>query len=240
MIYIDELIILNFIIDYILLYSLSELLKINTRRYKLFLSSLIGELSLITLLLKINNYLSFVLNIIVSLIMISIAFGYNDIKTLIKNTIYFYIINFFIGGTLFYFKNENLIKYKYVLLLIPFFMKIYKYFAYNLKNIFSLKHKVTIYLNNGKVLYLNGYMDTANTLIEPYQNKKVIIINKKVNENFFYVPYKTIDNTSLIKCFNPKRVYIDGLGERNDICIGIINQKFIGYNCLLNYKLMEE
>ena len=83
-------------------------------------------------------------------------------------------------------------------------------------------------------------MDTGNTLIEPFNNKKVIIIHKKIKENYFYVPYKTIDNDSLIKCFNPKKVYIDGIGERNDICIGVINKRFIGYNCLLNYRLMEE
>ena len=240
MIYLDEFILLNFIIDYILLNCLKDLLKINTRKYRLFLSSLIGEITILSLFFKLNNHLIFIINIIICMFMIVVAFGYTDIKTLIKNTIYFYILNFFIGGCLFYFKNEKLIKYRYLILLVAIIMKIYKYFAYNLKNIVSLKHKVTVYLNNGKVLYLNGYMDTANTLIEPYGNKKVIIINKNIKEDFFYVPYRTIDNSSLIKCFNPKRVYIDGIGERNDVCIGIINQKFIGYNCLLNYKLMEE
>ena len=228
MIYLDEFILLNFIIDYILLNCLKDLLKINTRKYRLFLSSLIGEITILSLFFKLNNHLIFIINIIICMFMIVVAFGYTDIKTLIKNTIYFYILNFFIGGCLFYFKNEKLIKYRYLILLVPIIMKIYKYFAYNLKNIVSLKHKVTVYLNNGKVLYLNGYMDTANTLIEPYGNKKVIIIDKNIKEDLFYVPYRT------------KRVYIDGIGERNDVCIGIINQKFIGYNCLLNYKLMEE
>ena len=37
-------------------------------------------------------------------------------------------------------------------------------------------------------------MDSGNTLIEPYGNRKVIIINKKINENYYLVPYKTIDN----------------------------------------------
>ena len=83
-------------------------------------------------------------------------------------------------------------------------------------------------------------MDTGNTLKEPYSNKNVIIINKNINENFFLVPFKTIDNSSLIKCFKPKKVYIDGLGERKDIVVGISNKKFKGFNCLLNYNLMEE
>ena len=83
-------------------------------------------------------------------------------------------------------------------------------------------------------------MDTGNNLIEPYTNKKVIIINKQVNENFYLVPYKTVSGESLIKCFTPKKVYIDGLGEINNISVGVCDKKFNGYNCLLNYKIMEE
>ena len=82
-------------------------------------------------------------------------------------------------------------------------------------------------------------MDSGNSLIDPFSNKKVIIINKDVDEDFYLVPYKTIDSESLIKCFKPRKVYIDGIGERNDVVVGVINKKFNGFNCLLNYKLME-
>ena len=199
MVYVDEVILFNFIIDFILLKSLSELLKINTKNTRIVLSSLVGELSIVSLFISINNMILFVFKIILSLIMVLIAFPYIDFKTLIKNTVYFYFINFLLGGFLLYFKNEKIFKYKYFILLVPFIMKICKFFAYNLKNKISLRYKVTIYLNNGKILYLNGYMDTANTLTEPYSNKKVIIINKKIDENYFLVPYKTINSKSLIK-----------------------------------------
>ena len=195
MVYIDELLLLNFIIDYILLTTTSKLLKINTRKYKIFLSCLIGELSLISLFIDTSNFILLIIKLLTCTLMIIVSFGFNDIKTFIKNTTYFYIINFFLGGCLYYFKLENLIKYKYYILLIPLIIHIYWYFTYNLKNVFSLKYKVTVYLNNGKVLYLNGFMDTGNNLIEPYNNRKVIIINKKINENFYLVPYKTIDNS---------------------------------------------
>lgn len=239
--YIEDIVVINFIIDLILLETCSSILKINVRKYRLILSSLIGELSIIYYFVSFNNIVLLIFKTILCLVMSLVAFGYNDYKTFIKNVTYYYILNFFLGGILFYFKSNGLIDYSYYLLLIPIFMKIYKYFAYNLKNYLRLKHKVTIYLNNGKILYLNGYMDSGNSLIEPYSNRKVIIINyKNLKENYYYVPYKTIDNSSLIKCFNPKKVYIDGLGERNDISVGVINKRFIGFNCLLNYKLMEE
>lgn len=240
MIYIDELIILNFIIDFLILKTTSKILKLNVTTLRIILSSLFGEISLLYLFVNLNNLELTIFKLLIGVIMNLIAFSYNDLKEFIKRLIYFYMFSFFLGGTLYYLKIESLIKYQYYLLLIPIIMNILKYFTYNLKNIISLRHKVTIYLKNGKVLYLNGYMDTGNTLKEPYSNKNVIIINKNINENFFLVPFKTIDNSSLIKCFKPKKVYIDGLGERKDIVVGISNKKFKGFNCLLNYNLMEE
>lgn len=240
MIYIDELIILNFIIDFLILKTTSKILKLNVTTLRIILSSLFGEISLLYLFVNLNNLELTIFKLLIGVIMNLIAFSYNDLKEFIKRLIYFYMFSFFLGGTLYYLKIESLVKYQYYLLLIPIIMNILKYFTYNLKNIISLRHKVTIYLKNGKVIYLNGYMDTGNTLKEPYSNKNVIIINKNINENFFLVPFKTIDNSSLIKCFKPKKVYIDGLGERKDIVVGISNKKFKGFNCLLNYNLMEE
>ncbi len=240
MIYIDELIILNFIIDFLILKTTSKILKLNTTTQRIIISSVFGEISLLYLFVNLNNVELTLFKLLIGIIMNLLAFGYHDIKEFIKNLIYFYMFSFFLGGTLYYFKIESLIKYQYYILLIPIIMNILKYFAYNLKNIISLRHKVTIYLKNGKVLYLNGYMDTGNTLKDPYSNKNVIIINKDIEENYFLVPFKTINNSSLMKCFNPKKVFIDGLGERKDIVVGISNKKFKGFSCLLNYNLMEE
>ena len=240
MIYIDELIILNFIIDYILLTTTSKILKINTTKTKIIFSTLIGELSILILFIKTNNIIISFIKLLLGLIMIKVAFNQKDKKEYIKTTIYFYIFSFFLGGTLYYFKIEDLVKYNYILLLIPIIMNIYEYFAYDLKDILRTRYKVNIYLNNGKILYLNGYMDTGNNLIDPYSNKKVIIINEEVEENFFLIPYQTVDSSSLMKCFIPKKIYIDKIGERKDIIVGISKNKFKGFNCLLNNKLMEE
>lgn len=238
--YIEKIIFLNFIIDYLILKCLSRLLKINTKKYRIVLGSLFGEITIIYLFINMKNSLLFITKIIIGLIMIYISFGYNNLKTLIKNSIYYYLLSFVLGGFLYYLKIENLIKYKYLLLFIPIFLHIYEYFEYNLKINIKNKYRVNIYLNNGKILYLNGFMDTGNTLIEPFSKRKVIIINKKINEKFYLVPYETVNSSSLMKCFNPKRVYIEGIGDRNDISVGITNIKFKGFDCLLNSKLLEE
>lgn len=240
MIYIDELIMLNFIIDFLILKTTSSILKLNTKTSRLIISSIVGEISLLYLFVSFNNIELTLFKLLIGIIMNLISFGYINLKDFVKNLLYFYMFSFFLGGTLYYLKIESLVKYKYYILLIPIIMNILKKLTYNLKNILKLRHKVTIYLKNGNVLYLNGYMDTGNTLVDPYTNKNVIIINKDIKEKFFLVPFKTIENSSLLKCFKPKKVYIDGIGERNDIVVGVTNKKFNGFNCLLNYNLMEE
>lgn len=240
MIYLDELILLNFIIDFIILDFMSNILKLNIKFYRKVLACVFGEISIIYLFINISGKNLVIFKLLLGIIMNLICFGYNEIKSFIKNLLYFYIFSFLLGGTLYYFKIENLFKYKFILLGIPLIMNIYKKLITDLKNIFSFKYKVTIYLRSGKILYLNGYMDTGNNLIDPLTNKKVIIINKKIKENYVLVPYRTINEESLLKCFKPKKVYIDKLGERNDVLVGVINKKFVGYNCLLNNLLLEE
>lgn len=237
--YIDELLFLNFVIDYILLSILRGIMKLNTKRIRIVFGCLIGEASVIYLFVNMNNFVFSIFKIILCLIIIYVSFGYISFREYIKNIVCFYILSFFLGGCLLYFKSLNLVKYNYILLFVPVIMKVYKFFTYNLKNIINYRYRVNIYLNNGKIMYLNGFMDSGNSLIDPFSNKKVIIINKDVGEDYYLVPYKTIDSESLIRCFKPRKVYIDGIGERNDVVVGVINKKFNGFNCLLNYKLME-
>ena len=237
--YIEEVVFLNFVIDYIILYVLTLILNNNVSNKRIMICSMFGELSLILLFVNINYYLVIFFKFLLGLLMIFIYGGYNNRKSFFTNLIWFYSLSFFLGGFLYYIKL-NVYNYKYYLLLVPVILNLYKYFIKDLINNLPLRHKVNIYLSNGEILYLNGYMDTGNTLVEPYENRKVIIINNaNINEDYFLVPYETIDGCCLMKCFKPKKVFIDGFGDRNDIVVGVINRKFNGFECLLNYNLLE-
>ena len=133
MIYIDELMLLNFIIDYVILSTLTFLLKKNVKKRRIFLSCIVGEISILYVFISMNNLLLVLFKLVLGIIMIIILYGYSDIKSFFKEIVYFYILCFFLGGTLYYFKIENLMKYQYILLFIPIIMNIYKYFEYNLK-----------------------------------------------------------------------------------------------------------
>lgn len=55
MIYIDELLFLNFIIDYIIISTLAYIMKINVKRIRILLGCTIGELSIIYLFINMNT-----------------------------------------------------------------------------------------------------------------------------------------------------------------------------------------
>ena len=61
MIYIDELILLNFIIDYVILSTLTFLLKKNVKNRRIFLSCIVGDISIFYVFISINNLFTFML-----------------------------------------------------------------------------------------------------------------------------------------------------------------------------------
>lgn len=97
-------------------------------------------------------------------------------------------------------------------------------------------YKTTIVLENQKIT-LKGFMDTGNKLI--YFNKPVILINKKHIKNikkYFYIPYTTIDNQSILKAIKPKYIIINNRKIYN-VIIGLIE---VDVDLILNPKIMEE
>ena len=95
---------------------------------------------------------------------------------------------------------------------------------------------------------MNAYLDTGNTLTDPYKKRPVIITNSKnfikevKDKPFFYIPYESINNTGLIKCYMIKKIYIENKGIKSNVVIGVINEKLKvnGVNLLLNNLLMED
>ena len=116
-------------------------------------------------------------------------------------------------------------------------MKSYKN---NISNIFLVDIVI------GKKKYqLRGYLDTGNTLEDPYQKRSVILLDlKKIKlnkEKFIYVPYQTINETGVIKCYQADSVVINQKEFKN-ILIGDIKNKFHLENsdCILPNKMKED
>lgn len=247
-VYIDLVCIINFIYDFLILLTVSFTLKRNRKIYNYILSSLIGVLSIFLLFLKINNIVLFLLKILISVIMIIVAFGYKSIKYTISNIIYFYMTSIVLAGFLYLIKENNSnFNLNYIVLLIigPIILFIYYKSNKRLKNTYSDYYKIKIVFD--KIEYnLVSFYDNGNNLKDPVSRKSIIIVGNNRLEKIYnirspvYVPVITVKGTHLMKCFKPSYIILNDKKIYNYL-IGESSIKFSdGVECLLNKSLKED
>jgi stage II sporulation protein GA (sporulation sigma-E factor processing peptidase) len=256
-IYIDLILLLNFGFDFLLLLSVSLILKRNTELYKLLLGAFIGSISVLTLFIKINSIQLFLIKIIISILMTITSFKYKNIKYTLKNILYLYISSIVLGGALYLlnieltYKNQGIIFYKnkmsinFIILVIisPIILYIYTKECKNLRNNYSNYHKVEIKIRD-KIIKCTGFVDTGNKLKDPYKKRPIILMNNNYldnNLNKIFVPVHTILGTNLIECIKIQELKIDNTIIKREVLLGFINKKIKidGIECLLNNEIME-
>ncbi len=249
--YLDIIIFINFFLDYLLLLSVSILLKRRVNMYRIILGAFIGGLSILCLFYKINSIELFFIKFIISIFMILVSFGYKDIKYFISNVIYLYIISIFLGGGMYFINNSFSLKKKGIVfinngysinliilvIISPIIIYIYNKQAKRLKNIYNNYYSVKIYCRD-KYINVMGYMDTGNTL--NYNHKPVLLLDKRKNifeiKNYLLIPYNTIDNYSVLKGFKPDKVLINN--RLVNCLIGLIDGvNFDGCDLILNGRI---
>lgn len=260
-IYLDLIIFLNFAFDFLLLLAVSVLLKRRASIKRITISSIFGSVTIIILFVPFTTITLFILKILLSIIMVMVAYGIKDLKYILTNMLYFYLTSIILGGFLYYlniefsYKNIGMvfyhkgmgINYIFILIASPIILYIYTKQMKKIKETNSYNYNVDVYVEN-KMIELHAFMDTGNTLLDPYKKRKVIITNsKKLKENlkeknFLLVPYESVNTSGLLKCIKVDKVYIEGLGIREDILVGLTDEKFKydGIDCILNYLLLEE
>lgn len=260
-IYLDIVFIINFTFDFLLLMSVSIILRRNVSIWRLILGSFIGSITIFILFLKINSLQLFFIKFVISILMNVITFKFINIRYTIKNVTFLYIASTILGGFLyminnqFSYKQEGLIFYHdglsinfiTIFFLSPIIIYLYIKQIKNIKNNFSNYYKVDLYLKNNCVLRFNAFLDTGNKLMEPITKKPIILINRKdliydINEfKMFLVPYNTISENGLLTCIKVNKIIIDGIGERKNFLLGLTDNviKINGINCILNSKLLE-
>ena len=253
-IYLDVIFLLNFSFDFLLLLTVSIILRRNISIKRIIIGSLLGGLSIFILFIKINNFELFLIKIIISILMTLVTFKYKNIKYTLKNIFFLYTASILLGGFLYYlnvefsYKQEGLVFYHnglsinviFLIIFSPIILYTYIRQGISLKNNYSNYYKVDLFYENKKIK-LNGFLDTGNKIIDPYFHKPIILINNDIidSKNFILVPINTINNHSLIKCIKINKINIQGIGIRKDVLVGISNINIDGIDMLLNLKIME-
>ena len=249
-IYLEIILIINFLIDFNILYIVSKILKRNSKIKKILLASIFGNITLVFLFINISSLLLFLLKILLAIIMSIITYSFKNIKYTLNNVTYIYMVSTIFGGILYFLKtnlNNNLFYILVIILLTPILsLEIIKYFN-KIKSNYKYYYQIKINFNDNKKIELNSFLDTGNKLIDPYTNKGIILVDinkiKKLVKirSPIYVPFKSLNNTGLIKCIKPVSIEINGLVFKNYL-IGLSEESFNidGIDCLLNYKLLED
>jgi len=254
-IYLDVIFLINFGFDFLLLFSVRKILRRNVKFKRLILASLIGALSIFLLFIKINNITLFLFKLVISILMILIAFSFRNLKYTLKNLLYLYILSIVLGGALYFincsfsYKQEGIIFYHnglsiniiILIMISPFILYTYIKESKNLKMKYNQLYEMNVTLKNKKNISLTAFLDTGNSLKDPFLKRPIIVTNEiDISGNYILVPFSTILNESFLKCYEVEKVYIKGLGEVKNVLLGISPKpiKMEGVDCIIGTNVL--
>jgi len=192
-IYVDVVLIENLIMNYIILFATDIILKNKSKFWRLLLASLIGAIyTVISYISNFKIYSSMILKMILSIIIVYVAFNPQNMKKMWKTLLIFYLTSLVFGGAAFaliyivkpqetFLKNGLFLgtySLKTILLsAIVAFLIIIGAFTV-VKNKISKRDMfcdIKIKLNN-KEIEAKAMLDTGNLLKEPITNIPVIVV----------------------------------------------------------------
>lgn len=208
-IYIDIVILENLIMNYIILLATGIVTKNKIINTRLIIASLIGAIySAIAYIRILKIYSNILMKILLSIIIIYIAFNPQKADKLLKDTLFFYLISFAFGGAAYAFiyiikPQEILTKngmflgiypLKTIMLggIIAFILIIVTYKI--LKSKFDSKkliYPIKIFIEKN-VIKTKAFVDTGNMLKEPITGIPVIIVERVLLYN--YLPKQILDH----------------------------------------------
>lgn len=192
-IYIDVVLIENLIMNYIILLATGLILKLKIKNIRLIIGSLLGAIyTIVSYTGFLELYSNFILKIVLSVIIIYIAYNPQSVKKLCKELLFFYLTSFVFGGAAFaliyIIKPQDILMKNglflgtyplktVILAAIVAFIIIIAAFAI-VKNKISKKDifvKIEVSIN-GRIIETKALIDTGNMLKEPITNTPVVVI----------------------------------------------------------------
>ncbi len=277
-IYADILLVINLSVDYLLLFAVSRIAGAGFVRIKGFLAAVIGALYSLVIFFELPETVLVLTQIAFVLTMIFVAFGKRKITEFLRLTVIFYICSFVFSGFMVLINSMSKNKPFYVSTGILYF----EFSAFQivisagaafiiteiLRRLFrhgEAENCILVkILYNGNTAVLKGFVDTGNSLAEPFSGSPVAVVssesilniltpkmlsameNKTLSTDFKYriVPCNTVSGSVLIPAFRPDSVTVvneTGEYEAEDIMIGISkfapkNTVIMGKNIILKEK----
>ncbi len=250
-IYIDVVLIENLIMNYIILLSVAIILKIKIKYIRILISSSIGGVyAIFSYISALEIYSTIFLKLLLSIIMVYIAFYPQNIKKMCKELLIFYLTSFVFGGAAFsllYFIRPQDILMKNGMLLGTYPLKTVMLAAIVGFILLSVTFKIVKTKISKKDLFCNldikiddknieakAMIDTGNLLREPITNIPVIVVEHTLL--YEVIPKEILNNLSNILGGDFKNIPEDiqskymsklkvipftSLGKQNGMLLGI-------------------
>lgn len=208
-IYLDVVLLENLCMNYIILFATGYIMKIKMKQWKIIISALIGGIySIVAYLNILPIYSNLFIKILLSLIMVYVAYNAKGIKVLSKQLLIFYLTSFVFGGCafclLYFIKPQNILMkngvyvgtypIKIALLggIIGF---IITHIAFKIVKT-KLKKKDMIYTVTIKIeekqTTVTAMLDTGNLLRDPITKVPVIVVER--DKLYDVLPAKLLNN----------------------------------------------
>lgn len=257
-VYLDLVFLLNFGFDFLLLLSVSYLLKRQVSLFACIKGAFVGALSIFFLFLPLSSLLLFFLKVIISILMVLATFRFQNKRYFIKNILYLYLNSIVLGGGLYVLNVQFSMKQKGLVffhdgismnfwiliiaspLIISFYLKQLKQLKTNYASYYAVSFSF-----HEKEYHVTAFLDTGNQLQDPYMKKPVILVNpstlKTTVEHPIYVPYHAVGKDGLLSCTLLDQIYIQGVGIRKKVLLGILEEdiRMDGVQMILNTKILE-
>lgn len=240
-VYLDILFLTNFFINYMILIIVSIWASIYTKKYRIFLSALVGAIYSMFMFFEVLNFIyNMIFKILIGVLLCLIAYGK---RNLLKVSITFFIVSFCFAGSLlgllYISKNPNYLLSNGVPyleisinLLISMVILCYILLCNVLKGlatnkILSEKTKeisINVLDNTIKVC---AFLDTGNLLFDDVTGKPIIIVENYIFESELDLQFLSLDNPIDIINFNKtfgnmlklRIIYYKSLGSSDNMMV---------------------
>lgn len=246
-IYLDIVLLENFIMNYIIIFSTAIISKSKISNFKISIASLIAGLySILNYICNFESSQNFLIKFIISILIILLVFGIHKPKIIFKQLLLFYLVSFTFGGIafmlLFLINPSNIIVQNGILIgtypvkitiiggIIGFLVIVcVSYVIRDRLKAKSMLCDLEIFYK-GKYKKLKTMIDTGNLLKEPISQTDVIIVEKdslreivddEILDNLDnIIQGKWIDSTENIHSYKFKLIPFSSLGNSNGLLIG--------------------
>ena len=256
-IYIDVVLIENLIMNYIILLATGLILKIKIKHIRLIIGSLLGAIyTIIGYIGILEIYSNFILKIILSIMIVYVAYYPQSLKKMCKELLFFYLTSFVFGGVAF--SLIYIVKPQEIIMKNGLFLGTYPLKTVILGAIVAfiiivtafkiVKSKISkkdliceviIEIENKKIV-TKALIDTGNMLKEPITNTPVVVIERTLLydviakeilnhlEEIIGGDFKEIPEDIKNKYVSKlKLIPYSSLGKQNGILLGIKAKKLI-------------